>query len=57
MSGSKEANNTKVLTVRLKREDFERLDERAKAEFRSLSHHVRFLIHQDLEGREKSWSQ
>ena len=53
----REKEEMKVLTVRLKRADFERLDARAKSEFRTLSHHVRFLINQDLEGRESTWSQ
>lgn len=57
MSARQETTNAKVLRVHLTPEDYERLRELAKAEFRSAPQHVRFLIHQDIERGEKSWSQ
>jgi predicted DNA-binding protein len=57
MSAQQETTNAKVLRVHLTPEDYERLRQLAKAEFRSAPQHVRFLIHQDIERGEKSWSQ
>ena len=51
-------NETRLLSVRFPAEELKRVQAIARAECRTLSGHIRFLVKKDLEERgEKSWSQ
>ena len=50
--------DTRLLSVRFPAEELKRVQAIARAECRTLSGHIRFLVKKDLEERgEKSWSQ
>lgn len=57
MEDLKTSGQVKGINVRMPVEEWDKAQEAAEAECRSLSGHVRFLIRKDLEEREKSWSQ